>query len=97
MTTKLLRRPSSIVPVVMSGFVIAATVWHLTRFGLVHQTDEGTAAHIFQILMPLQVPVIGYFAIRWLPIDARWTSKVLALQVTLFVAILAVVFFFLDR
>jgi len=27
-------------------------------------TDEGTPAHIFQLLMILQVPIIGIFAVR---------------------------------
>ena len=95
--TKLLRRTSAIVPLIMSCVVILAIVWHLMRFGLAHQTDEGTAAHLFQILMPLQLPVMGYFAVRWLPVDARWAAKVLAVQAVVFLAIIATVFFFLDR
>jgi hypothetical protein len=97
MATKLFARQSAVLPLAMSCIVIAAMVWHLMRFGLMHQTDEGTGAHIFQILMPLQLPVIGYFAIRWLPGDPRWAAKVLAVQVTLFAAIVAVVFFVFDR
>jgi len=97
MTTKIFRRPSSFVPIAMSGLVIIAMVWHLLRFGLGHQTDEGTAAHIFQIVMPLELPVIGYFALRWLAVDPRWAGKVLAVQAGIFLCIVAIVFFFLDR
>ena len=97
MMTKLVRRTSAILPFIMSGVVILAIIWHLLRFGLAHQTDEGTAAQFFQILMPLQLLVIGYFAVRWLPVEARWAAKVLAAQAAMFIAIVAVVFFFLDR
>ena len=61
----------------MSGIVIASIIWHLANLGLAHQTDEGTAAHLFQILMPVQVPIIGFFAAKWLPVDSRWAVKVL--------------------
>ncbi|MBV9241403.1 MAG: hypothetical protein JO314_05275 [Acidobacteria bacterium] len=97
MQPKILNRPSSIIPIGMSALMIAVILWHFVRFGLVHQTDEGTAAHIFQILMPLQIPVIGCFAVRWLPVDPRWAAKVLTIQLLLFAGIIGVVFFFLDR
>lgn len=97
MIPKIFRRPSAVAPLVLSGLVIAAIIWHLARFGLAHQADEGAAAHIFQILMPLQIPVIAYFAVRWMPVDARWAAKVLAIQIAIFMSIVGVVFFFLDR
>ena len=77
----------------MSGVVIAAIVWHLARFGLAHQTDEGTAAHLFQILMPLEVPIIGYFAARWLPVNPRWAARVLVAHMAFVVVIVGTVFF----
>ena len=40
---------------------------HVALFGIVHETDEGTAAHLYQLLMAGQVPVIGYFVLRYVP------------------------------
>ena len=85
--------PAAWLPMSMSGVVLAAIIWHLATFGVAHQTDEGTAAHLFQILMPLQLPIIGFFAVRWLPVDIRWAAKVLAAQLALAVVIVATVFF----
>ena len=97
MKRNIVRIPSAWLPIFMSAIVLAAMVWHLARFGLAHQADEGTAAHLFQILMPLQIPFIGYFAVRWLPADPRWAARTLAVQLGLFAGIIAVVYFFLDR
>jgi hypothetical protein len=30
---------------------------HAAMFGVVHEADEGTAAHVFQLLMAAQVPL----------------------------------------
>ena len=53
----------------------------LATNGVVHQADEGTEAHIWQLLMAGQVPIVGFFAIKWLPRAPRKTLPVLALQV----------------
>jgi len=62
-------------------------------FGVVHEADEGTAAHIFQILMVAQVPVVAFFAINWLPRTPRQALNVLALQAGAAFAAFAAVFF----
>jgi hypothetical protein len=49
-------------------------------FGTARQADEGTAAHLWQLLMAGQLPVIAFFAIKWLPIDPRRALTVLAVQ-----------------
>lgn len=36
--------------------------------GYVRQPDEGTAAHLWQLLMAGQVPIVAFFAVRWLPL-----------------------------
>ena len=56
---KLLRRPSAWLPVAMSLAGIALVLLHLARYGITHDTDEGTSAHLFQMLMVLQVPIVG--------------------------------------
>jgi MFS superfamily sulfate permease-like transporter len=57
--------------------VIAAIAFH----GTAPQPDEGAAAHLWQLLMAAQVPVIAFFAFRWGPRAPRPAIAVLALQV----------------
>ena len=63
----LIKKPSAFLPIVMSLAALATLLFFLARFGVVHETDEGAAAHIWQLLMGLQLPVIAFFAIKWLP------------------------------
>ena len=89
----LLRRPSAFVPIMMSAVVMALIVVHLTRAGVVREADEGTEAHLFQILMPAQAPIIGFFAATWLRRQPRAAVAVLAIQIAAALAVIGVVFF----
>jgi len=89
---RMLRQPSAVLPVVMSLAALATVAIHVARFGGAPEPDEGAAAHIWQLLMALQVPVIAFFAIKWLPRGAKEASAVLALQVAAALAALAPVF-----
>ena len=80
MSRSLIKRPSAVLPLVMSCAALALVLGHAVLFGVVHEADEGTAAHIFQLLMAAQVPVVAYFAIKWLPRAPRQALQVLALQ-----------------
>jgi hypothetical protein len=62
-------------------------------FGVVHEADEGTAAHVFQLLMAAQVPVVAFFAVKWLPRAPGPTLQVLALQGVAALAAIAAAFF----
>jgi hypothetical protein len=75
-----LRQPSALVPLAMSFAALAMVVVHFAMYGIVHEADEGTPAHIFQLLMVAQVPVIGYFAAKWLPRTPGQAMCILALQ-----------------
>jgi hypothetical protein len=44
-------RPSALLPLAMSCAALAMFLSHLLIVGVVHEADERTAAHIFQILM----------------------------------------------
>jgi hypothetical protein len=90
----MIKKPSAFLPIVMSLVALAVTLGYLARFGVVHEPDEGTAAHIFQILMAVQIPIIVFFAIRWLPRFPRHALEVLALQAVAALAALAPVFYF---
>jgi hypothetical protein len=64
----------------MSGAALALVLWHVALFGIARQADEGAEAHLWQLLMVGQVPVVAFFAITWLPRRPRQALAVLALQ-----------------
>ena len=90
----MLKKPSAYLPVAMSIAVLAMLFYVFLRFGVVHEADEGTAAHIFQILMAGQLPIIAFFAVKWLPRFPRQALEVLALQACAALAAMAPVFYF---
>ena len=89
MNARMLRRPSAVVPVVMSAAALAVLITYVAVHGTAPQEDEGTAAHLWQILMAGQLPVIGFFAIKWLPLERTQALQVLAFQLS---AALAAIF-----
>ena len=83
----------AILPVLMTLTVVAAGLVHAAQVGgFVREADEGTAAHLFQILMPAQIPIIALFAATQLPRHRRWAGWILALQIGMAVALFAAVF-----
>ena len=88
----LLRQPSAFVPLVMSIAALTLVLGFLAIYGVVHQEDEGTAAHLWQLLMGGQVPIVAYFAVKWLPRAPGPALGVLALQAIAGLAALAPVF-----
>lgn len=76
----LLKNPSAFLPLAMSFGALATVTIYVAMFGATRQTDEGTAAHIWQILMAGQIPFILFFALRWLPRMPKQALLVLALQ-----------------
>ena len=92
MTLSLTRRPSGLVPIFMSLAAVTTILWHIAVSGTAPQPDEGAAAHIWQLLMAGQLPVIAFFAVRWLPKDPRTALQVLALQAGAALAALAPVY-----
>jgi len=76
----ILKKPSAFLPLAMSFGALATVLIYVAVFGPAPQADEGTAAHIWQILMAGQIPIIGFFALRWLPQTPREALLVLVLQ-----------------
>ena len=81
MSTTLLKRPSAAIPIVMSLVALAIVIGYAAMFGTARQADEGTAAHLWQLLLAGQMPVIVFFAIKWLPAEPRQALLVLVVQV----------------
>jgi hypothetical protein len=92
MTTATLKQPSAFIPLAMSLAALALVIGHMATAGVAREADEGTAAHLWQLLMAGQIPVILFFAIIWLPRRPRQAALVLALQVAAWAAAAAPVF-----
>jgi hypothetical protein len=90
----IMRRPTAWIPMAMSLAALATVLIHIARFGTAREADEGTAAHIWQILMAGQLPIIAFFAMMWLPKNPKATIGVLALQAAAGLAALAPVFYY---
>src|SRR5262245_49360912 len=89
----MLRHPSAFLPLAMSLFALATVLSYLIVHGPAPQADEGAAAHIWQLLMAAQVPIVLFFALRHIPESPRQAMAVLTLQ--LFAALAAMVPVFL--
>jgi hypothetical protein len=72
---------------------LALVLGHAAIYGIAHEADEGAAAHIFQILMVTQIPIVGYFAVKWLPRERGKAIRVLAMQVGAALSAFASVYF----
>ena len=92
-TFDILKRPSAFVPVTMSFAALTVVATHVAIFGVAQEADEGTAAHLWQLLMAAQIPVVAFFMIKWLPRAPRSARSILALQVAVAAAALAPVYF----
>lgn len=86
--TTLLKRPSALIPLGMSAAAFSLILAVLSTVGVTHPQDEGAPARIFQLLILLQVPIVGFFAWKWLPRCPRPAGWVLLLQAA--AAVLAV-------
>ena len=94
MDAALLKRPSALIPVAMSMAALAIVIGYAAMFGVARQADEGTAAHFWQLLMGAQVPVVLFFAVKWLPTEPRQALPVLALQIAAALAAMFPVWWF---
>ncbi len=88
----MLRRPSAFLPIVMSAGALATVLLFLALHGPAPQADEGAAAHVWQLLMAGQVPIVAFFAIRWLPQAPKTAVLILGLQFFAALAAMAPVF-----
>jgi hypothetical protein len=88
----ILRKPSAYLPVAMSFAALATVLAQLLIHGVVREGDEGAAAHIFQLLIVGEVPIVGFFVIKWLPRVGLQALPVLSLQMGAVLAALAPVF-----
>lgn len=93
--TDAFRARSAWIPILMSGAAMALLGGYLASGphdpaivieNGVRRPDESGVARLWQFLMVLQLPAIGWFALRWLPRAPRQAIAVLALQALAVVA-----------
>jgi hypothetical protein len=77
----------------MSIIALVMVLVHFAIFGIVDENDEGTAAHIFQLLIVAQIPFIAFLAFSWLVIAPRLTLFFIVLQASAALAAIVAVFF----
>src|SRR3989442_11343814 len=87
-----LKHWSGWLPIAIPVFLFLLALRYVAINGLLRQADEGTEAHLFQLLMPVQLAVMAYFALTWLPRSPRGTLPVLALQAIAAAAVFAAVY-----
>jgi len=61
----------------------------VAMFGAAREADEGTAAHLFQLLLLAELPLVAYFAVNWLPKDPPAALAILTAQAIAGLAALA--------
>ena len=89
-----LKEPLAFIPIVFSLAALAVTAIVITVNGVVREADEGTAAHLFQLLMVASFIMSVAFVIRWLVRDPWQTLRILAIQIGAALVALAPVFYF---
>ncbi len=90
----ILKHPSAWIPVALSVATLVMILSHIAIFGVVHEIDEGTAAHLFQIWLLLEAFMVAFFAIKWLPQRPKQAFFVLVIQIVAVLLACAPVFYF---
>ena len=87
-----LRTWSAWLPIAIPLVLFALGLRHVALAGLAREADEGTEAHLFQLLMPVQLVAITYFALSALPRAPRAATVLLGIQLAATAALLALVY-----
>ena len=94
MSLSLFKHPSGWLPIGMSLAALAVVLVHIVVFGAVREADEGAAAHIFQLLIAAQLPIVLFFASKWLRRTPKQALGVLVLQAAAVATACAPVWYF---
>ena len=89
-----MKQPSAILPLAMSVSALAMVLGYVARYGGGPVHDEGAVGHLWQLLMALQMPIVAFFAFKWLPRAPRQALYVLAQHAGAAITSVAAVFFF---
>lgn len=80
MKPPILTPPSAWLPIAMSALALMVVGAHLLVVGTAREPDEGAAAHLWQLMMAGQVPVIAWFLLHSPATAWRQAMAVLAVQ-----------------
>jgi len=75
------RVPSAWLPLAMSAIALAIVACQVLVFGVAHEANEGAAAHVWQLLMVGQLPIIAWFLFRSMSRGFNQAVPVLAVQI----------------
>ena len=76
------RKASAFAPVMMSVIALALVLASVAAgYVTTRESDEGAVAHLWQLLMAGQLPLIAHFSLKWFPRVPRQTVCVVALQI----------------
>lgn len=94
----LFKHPSAFLPVAMSLAALAIVLVPVATLGIARVeagrgADEGAGAHLWQLLMAGQAPIVAFFIIKWLPQAPRPALLIMALQAGAALAAMAPVYF----
>jgi hypothetical protein len=79
-------------PMAMSLAALGLVLFHLAVFGPAPQPDEGTEAHIFQILLAGEIPLLVFYAVKWLPRAPKTALLVIGVQLGAVAAAMAPIY-----
>lgn len=90
------KKTSAWLPLAMSLAALALLIGYVLVVGIVGSPDgdEGAPARIFQLLLAGQLPIMAFFAVKWLPEQPRQAWKILALQLGAIVLAVSLVLYF---
>jgi hypothetical protein len=74
------KEPSAMIPVIMSLGALVLVAIRLATHGMAAEPDQGAVAHLWLALMVAQLPVIAFFAFRWLSRKPWQAGTVLIVQ-----------------
>ncbi len=74
------KKASALIPVGMSLTALMLVVLQVATHGLRPEPDKGATAHIYQLLVVGQVPVVAYFLLRWFRSAPRQAARVVVVQ-----------------
>jgi hypothetical protein len=74
------KKASALVPIGMSLIALVLVVVQVSIRGMSPERDEGAVAHLYQLLVVGQMPVIAFFGVRWLPRAPVQGLRVVAAQ-----------------
>jgi hypothetical protein len=92
-----IKRPGGFLPLLLSLAALGVVLLRLSLAGSASEMhdshpDEGLVAHLWQLLMVAQVPIIAVFAVRGLRRDPAGTLPVVGLQLLAILAAAVPVF-----